>query len=143
MAGEAAGRRRRAAGWAGYPAGRGCLMGCRAAAWRNVQLGGPPVGWPDDHPPINNALGGGGSPIALVHFRCVMHGSYFVLCVELCLSSRWMFVCLVVRTCLSSHRHFVCLVCSFRYWFLAASRLVARFAGVARFARWAGPSGPQ
>ena len=48
------------------------------------------------HPPINNALGGGESPIAVVHFRCVMHGSYFVLCVDFCRSSRWMFVCLVV-----------------------------------------------
>ena len=50
--------------------------------------------------PINNALGGGGSPIALVHFRCVMNGSYFVLCVDFCLPSRRIFVCLVVG-CLS------------------------------------------
>ena len=60
-----------------------------------------------------------------------------------CIPGRWDVVCLVLSSV-------VCLGCSFRYWFLAASRLVARFARVralrARcgpFGPAAGPSGPQ
>ena len=52
------------------------------------------------------------------------------------MSSRRDVVCLVLSSV-------VCLVCSFRYWFLAASRLVARFARVRAFGPAVGPSGPQ
>ena len=34
----------------------------------------------------NNALAGGGSLDALVHFRCVTHGSYSALCADFYLS---------------------------------------------------------
>ena len=69
-------------------------------AFLALLAGGVWSSWVYNHPPINDALGGGGSPIALVHFRCVMHGSDFVLCVDFCLPSRRIFVCLVVG-CLS------------------------------------------
>ena len=44
------------------------------------------------------------------------------------------FACLVFSS-------IVCLVCSFRYWFLAASRLVARFARVRALRARCGPFG--
>ena len=71
------------------------------------------VGYP--YPLINALEGGGGIHIYM---------SYSVLRI----------VFLLVYTnqfyCMSSCRNLVCLGCSFRYWFLAASRLVARFARV-------------
>ena len=56
------------------------------------------------HPVIRNALGGGGSPDALGAFPPIT----LALCADFCLSSRWIFVCLVFG-------FIVCLVCSFRH----------------------------
>ena len=66
---------------------------------------------------------------------------YCTYCMAFILSYVWRF-CLSSPgfCCLSSRRALVCLVYSFRSWFLAASRLVARLARVARSARWAGAS---
>ena len=62
---------------------------------------------------------------------------------NLCLS-RVQFYCMlgrqdVIRLVLNS---VVCLVCSFKYWFLAASRLVARFARVRALRPRCRPLGP-
>ena len=90
-----------------------------------AKLLSPVVGYMRHHPCVDNALGVG----------VTLCSSAFLQVQFFCVSSRWIFVCLVFG-------FIVCLVSSFRYWFLAASRLVARFAHVARFARWACPSGP-
>ena len=70
------------------PAGRALRARVRA----------PSQGERSDHPPINNALGGGGSPIALVHFRCVIYMVLILLYVSI-------FVCLVAG--------FLSVLCSF------------------------------
>ena len=59
------------------------------------------------------------------------------------MSSHWDLVCLVygIFACLV-FSSIVCLVCGFRYWFLAASRLVARFARVRALRARCGPFGP-
>ena len=57
--------------------------------------------------------------------------------IRLTLSYVWYHCPYIVQFyCMSSCRNLVCLGCSFRYWFLAASRLVARFARVRALQTW-------
>ena len=87
----------------------------------------------DHHPLVKSCecTGGGDTP-----FKTVIY-------MGLILSSVWYFCLYGVQFyCTSSRRDLVCLGCSFRYWFLAASRLVARFARVRALRARCGPFGP-